>query len=270
MMGFDIPVWYPWGDLEEKTIRGWKARAFMAPSPEQLANAVTLNWYDTVPPSAPVPLPPTATNVTPYQSPPHYPVPLRPPTPPSPGSSQEPGQTCQELFKARDELWAGRVESEKDHERRENRERQPPTKHARWFEWRANSAGILIRHRLTRRESEDAFDSYIAPHQCRYHARSNGWDFCDDFDQKPPPHDLTSPMIGDYDDDEFYEDYHPEPFAPIAPIASPDLFKVLPSSTSVGLTEVPPPNLCDILSTRYGFIPRPANLQHRLALRQAV
>ena len=125
--------------------------------------------------------------------------------PPSPGSSQKPGQTCKEFFKARDELWAGRVESEKDCERRENRERQPPEKHARWFEWQENSAGILIRHHLTRRESEDAFAFYTAPNQCRYHARSNEWDFCDDFDEKLSQHKLTKPMLGEYKDNEFYK-----------------------------------------------------------------
>jgi hypothetical protein len=135
----------------------------------------------------------------------------RPGTPPSPGSFQKPGQTWDELFKARDELWAGRVESEKDRQRRQNRERQPPRKKANWFEWRKNSAGIFVRHHLTRGEAEEAFGFYKQPNQIRYHARSNQWDFADDFNSYSMGHDSampSRPKISDYDDDEFFEEEH--------------------------------------------------------------
>ena len=129
-------------------------------------------------------------------------------------ASPKAGQTWDAFFKARDELWAGRAESDKDRQRRENRERQRPQKKSNWFEWREDSPGQFIRHGLTRREAEHAFEVYSEPNQQRYHARSNEWDFAEDFDAPKGRDESTRPKMraSDYDDPEFWEeDYELHP-----------------------------------------------------------
>ena len=71
-------------------------------------------------------------------------------------------------------------ECAKDRQRRENRERIPPTNKALMFEWVKGDDDLYTRVRVTKSEYEDCFERH-GKYQRRYDAFANEWDMCEDF-----------------------------------------------------------------------------------------
>ena len=75
-------------------------------------------------------------------------------------------------------LW--KSECAKDRQRRENRERVPPTNKALMFEWVKGNNNLYTHVRVTKSQYEDCFDQH-GKHQRRYNGFANEWDMCEDF-----------------------------------------------------------------------------------------
>jgi hypothetical protein len=101
-------------------------------------------------------------------------------TPPPPNSGQRLGETWQEFFARRQERYSKIVETEQQRQARENRDRNPGYRHAGIFEWKRNSADVLIRTKARRIEFEELREHY-SPSQTRFDAYANEWDFCEEF-----------------------------------------------------------------------------------------
>ncbi len=71
-------------------------------------------------------------------------------------------------------------ESAKEKQRRENRERTPPTSKTSVYEWQKNDDGLYSRVWVTKSEFEDCFDRH-GKFQRRYDSFRNEWDMCEDF-----------------------------------------------------------------------------------------
>ena len=147
-----------------------------------------------------------------------------------------------------------------------NRERQPPTRKTKVFEWitgRDPEDNRLYRQPVLAKCFEDAFESYY-PSQRRYDPFRNEWDLCDEFAPAPPGGGYGS----DGDDENFQEpgpeDIQVEEHCPNARPTSPIRF-----TKQSDAWEHPFPVLnspIKSLSLRYGFI-HPLTLSAQLPSR---
>ena len=118
-----------------------------------------------------------------------------------------------DFFSAREKRQAEmiKLESAKDRQRRESRERDRPIKNTTMYTWeKVRSSGgreLYMRVRVNKREHEDVYDRYRKTERL-YNALSNEWDFCEDFCFPTAAGD--SQPDSDHDDDTEYDDEPPQ------------------------------------------------------------
>ncbi|KAJ3507002.1 hypothetical protein NLJ89_g6543 [Agrocybe chaxingu] len=102
--------------------------------------------------------------------------------------------TWEDFFRKREEANAKIIEKESpiDRERRLNRERKPPIRKVKVFEWTENDDGVLVCTPVLGRDKTSIFSCYSAD-QIRYDAFRNEYDCCEEFAPGGVP-------MGDYDD----------------------------------------------------------------------
>jgi hypothetical protein len=119
-----------------------------------------------------------------------------------------------DFFSAREKRQAEmiRMESAKDRQRRESRDRDRPIKNTTMYTWeKVRSSGgreLYMRVRVNKRQHEDVYNMYGRTERL-YNAASNEWDFCKDF-SFPAVGEADPDPDPDYDTD--YSDDEPRQF----------------------------------------------------------
>lgn len=261
---FNVPVWYPWGALEQSLLRSKPKYSFLAPSPEQVQAAL--------------PRPPLLSTVSTENGiwPPAnghwshsaetFSISPDPDTSALAQSSENPvlperSEACQapsecgsvvstgwqEFFRAREARHAvmAQHESRANRQKRENRERTPPTRRTKMFEWTRNSGGQWTRVPVVQRAFEDMWEIYSHSQQ-RYDPWENEWDFCEEFGAPDP-----------VDPDDFEDIGVLIPCPPTAPGDRRPTPPPSPPPPSFHDTELPADrdDILYILGKRHGFVP---------------
>jgi hypothetical protein len=119
-----------------------------------------------------------------------------------------------DFFSAREKRQAEmiRVESARDRQRRESRDRDRPIKNTTMYTWeKVRSSGgkeMYMRVRVNKRQHEDIYSQFTSSQRV-YNAALNEWDFCEDFcfpttagDPQPDPDSDPDSDMEDYNGDE--------------------------------------------------------------------
>ena len=288
----NIPMWYPWGEREEKILEKspsgfWAAKPSHWISPTIVTNGVVTR-SEPAPSFDPPPLPsdsdPAASNST-WGNPDSSSM-WGNPDPSStstwgnpsesqdtsgwwhdsssrtarahgePASRQRPGETWKQFFTRQNEeneKIKGR-ETPKDRQAREARERDRGLNKATFWEWVKDDDGKLKRTWVPRGEGQRLHDEGLSRYM-RYDAFRREWDFCEEegFSSFGTAHETMNDDDADDDDDDDDDGYFGTGVA--APNNHPLASPPRPPTPPPEDTLPPHPSVITTLDRRYGFAP---------------